>query len=127
MTIFVFTIKLVYAESMNDTVSYSSALAFPNTKKDYALYDTIFAAIGDINFTLPAWQKIMLSIENLENTYYLQISQRSITLCQYEIERYPHIFRRIWTVITVGFVDGERVEEMKNTLTERFQLEPIII
>ena len=69
----------------------------------------------------------MLSIENLENTYYLQISQRSITLCQYEIERYPHIFRRIWTVITVGFVDGERVEEMKNTLTERFQLEPIII
>lgn len=118
----------MYSKNMNYSVSCLPALTFHETKEEnYTLYDAIVAAIGDINVTLPASQKIILSTQNFENTYCLYLSQKGIILCQYEIDIYPHIFRRIWTVITVGFIDEEKVEQIKNDITERYLISPIII
>lgn len=113
---------------MNHSVSYLPNLTFNVTKEEnYTLYDTLVAAIGDINITLPASQKITLDIQNLENSYSLHISQKGISLCEYEVDHYPHIFRRIWTVISVGLVDGNRVEKIKNEIAEHCDFTSIII
>lgn len=85
------------------------------------------AAITDINISLPASQKIILDVRVLENTYSLSISQKGVSLCQYEIDYYPHIFRRVWTVMTLGFVDTARVEHIKNHIASCYQVEMIDI
>jgi len=120
--------KLVYSDSMNHSVYCLPTLTFHESKEEnYTLYDALVAAVWDINITLPASQKIVLDVQILENTYSLYISQKGIPLCQYEINHYPHIFRRIWTVISVGFVDGARVEKLKNEIVAQYQYESVDI
>lgn len=116
----------MYSKSMNHAVSCLPTLTFHETKEEnYTLYDALVAAITDINITLPASQKIMLDVRALENTYSLSISQKGVSLCQYEIDYYPHVFRRAWTLMTIGFVDTTRVEHLKNHIASCYQVETI--
>jgi hypothetical protein len=113
---------------MNHSVYCLPTLTFHETKEEnYTLYDALVAAVWDINITLPSSQKIHLEIQNLGNKYSLHILQKSVLLCQYEIDNYPHIFRRIWAVITVGFVDTARVEKHKNDIVAQYQYDSVNI
>lgn len=113
---------------MNNSVSYLQTHAFHETREEnYTLYDALMAAVTDINISLPASQKIILEIQNLGNKYSLHISQKGVSLCQYEIDNYPHIFRRVWSVMTLGFVDTARVEDIKNHIVSCYQVEMIDI
>ncbi len=108
---------------MNHSVSYLPTHAFHATREEnYTLYDALMAAITDINITLPASQKIVLGVQDFGNTYSLSISQNGVSLCQYEIDYYPHIFRRAWTLVNLGFVDTARVEHLKNHIASFCQI-----
>ena len=118
----------MYSKSMNHSVYCLPTLTFHETKEEnYTLYDALVAAVWDINITLPASQKITRDVQILENTYSLHISQKWESLCQYKIDHYPHLFRRMWTVITVGFIDGARVEKLKNEIVAQHQYESVDI
>lgn len=113
---------------MNHSVSCLPTHAFHATRKEnYTLYDALVAAITDINITLPASQRIMLDVRGFENSYRLSILQNGVSLCQYEINHYPHIFRRAWTLVTLGFIDTARVEHLKNHIVSFCQVENIHI
>lgn len=120
--------KLVYSDSMNHSVSYLPTRTFHATREeDYTLYDALVAAVTDINITLPASQKIMLDVQALEHRYSLHVSQKGVSLCQYDIDNYPHIFRRAWAIMTLGFVDTTRVENLKNHIASCYQVETVDI
>lgn len=113
---------------MNHSVSYLPTHPFHATREEnYTLYDALVAAITDINITLPASQRIMLDVRGFENSYRLSILQNGVSLCQYQINHYPHIFRRAWTLMNLGFIDTARVEHLKNHIVSRYQVEMIDI
>ncbi|MBP6921016.1 hypothetical protein KBB89_00510 [Candidatus Gracilibacteria bacterium] len=113
---------------MNHAVYTIPALAIHEKEKEnHSLYDALVAAITDINITLPSPQKLLLEIQNNGDEYFVHISQKGEILQRYEIAHYPHIIRRMWTHITLGFVDRDRVEILKSEILELYQHEPVIL
>lgn len=109
---------------MNHSIPYS---AFPvisheeRRQSDYQLYETIVAAISDINITLPTCRELTLGITSSEDVSTVYIYQSNTAIHSYELVFLPSPFRRFLILFRLGFVEIEYVEKMKADIESRYQ------
>ena len=104
---------------MNHAVPYSHIfLDAEKSRHTHTLYSAVVAALADINFTIPSQRKLTLDIIASEEEWRheLHVMQHKKSLCVYQLDIYPHLIRRLWTTITLGFVDHVKVESIKEEI-----------
>jgi hypothetical protein len=107
---------------MNHAVSCAPTFINRDSSHTFQLYDAIVAAVTDINFTVPSQRRLTLDIiaSNQEWSHEIHVIQNEQSLCIYELDVCPSLFRRMWTTITLGFVDHVKVESIKEEIISHY-------
>lgn len=109
---------------MNHSIPYSafSVISHKERKRsDYQLYETIIAAISDINITLPSSRELSINIVSAEGVSEIHICQSNTVIHRYALAFLPGSFRRFLTLFTLGFVENGHVEKVKSEIESRYQ------
>ncbi len=109
---------------MNHSIPYPAFSVVSDEERrqsDYQLYETIVAAISDINITLPSSRELSINITSRKGVSEVHIYQSNRVIHCYELVFLPGSFRRFLILFTLGFVEHEHVEKLKSDIESRYQ------